>query len=142
MLGGFYLHLVPFLQFLKMSRWKPLVQHEIDAGLRNIKPDRESEFAHFSMAIKSGTQGRYTVRKTKGNGLRSRRIEIQPPQIGRVLGPFKVALIGGRSKMVIVKADGDKYPLVQRDIRTANSAAAFCNQRVNPVGTRSGASAS
>ncbi len=34
--GGFYLHLVAFLQFVKVSRWKALVQHEIDAGQANI----------------------------------------------------------------------------------------------------------
>jgi hypothetical protein len=38
-----------------MSRRKPLIQHEINnhLGHRNIKPDRDSEFAHFSMTIKS-----------------------------------------------------------------------------------------
>jgi hypothetical protein len=57
--GGFYLPLVPFLQFVKVSRWKALVQHEIDAGHGNIKPDRENEFAHFSTAINRETPGRY-----------------------------------------------------------------------------------
>src|SRR3954449_2937897 len=67
-LGGFYPHLVSLFQLLKVSRWKPLVQHKINdhAGHRYIKPDRESEFPHFSMAIKPGTKGRYYCEKDQG----------------------------------------------------------------------------
>jgi hypothetical protein len=109
--GGFYLHLVAFLQFVKVSRWKALVQHEIDAGHGNIKRDRENEFAHFSTAINRERRAGITVRKIKGNGShRAESRSSRPPQIGAVLRPIKVALIAGTSKMVIVKPTGHQYP--------------------------------
>ena len=109
--GGFYLHLVAFLQFVKVSRWKALVQHEIDAGHGNIKPDRENEFAHFSTAINREGKTGITVRKFKGNACdRAESRSSRPLQIGGVLRPLKVALIAGTSKMVIVKPTGHQYP--------------------------------
>jgi hypothetical protein len=103
--GGFYLHLVAFLQFVKVSRWKALVQHEIDAGHGNIKPDRENEFAHFSTAINRERRAGITVRKINATACdRAESRSGRPPQIGGgVLRPFKVALIAGISKMVIVE---------------------------------------